>query len=157
MFATFQPKGNIIHVKLGERPQSESDFNTFMADWLACYHRKHTNSFIFIIDARELAWYVWDFRYLIKLQSFLKNLQKSYLAYPETYDKLERCYIVSASSYTYWIVQALCAYQPPLSPVYMVEHPQRAQDLEALRSLGFPITSETAPDVFRMAGHEKMK
>jgi len=154
MFATFQPRGNIIHVKLGKRPTSESDFNTFMADWLACYHRKHTDSFIFIIDARELAWYVWDFRYLIQLQSFLHDLQRSHAAFPETYGRLERCYIASASSYTYWIVQLLCAYQPPLAPVYMVEHPQRAQDIEALRALGLPINCVTAPDVFRVSGHE---
>ena len=155
MFATFRPIGNIIHVKLAERPQSENDFNKFMADWLACYHRNHTSSFIFIIDARQLSWYVWDFRYLIQMQSFLKDLQRSHLAFPETYDKLKRCYVASASNYPDWIIQLLCTYQSPISPVYMVEHPQRAQDLEALRAFGIPINRETAPDVFKLCGHEE--
>ena len=58
MFATFQPAGDVIHVKLAARPASEADFNAFLADWLACYQRggnRHA-SFVFVVDARALAW-----------------------------------------------------------------------------------------------------
>ena len=152
MFATFQPDGDVIHVKLAARPVSEADFNIFLADWLACYQRRGGQhaSFIFVVDARALSWQVWALSYLVRLQAFINDLHASRCAYPETYDRLERCYVATEGTCTHWTLRLLCAWQPPVSPVYLVATPERALDLERLRALGLPINPYTAPDTVCM-------
>lgn len=156
MFATFQPAGDVIHVKLAARPASASDFNAFLSDWLACYQRggyRHA-SFVFVVDARALAWQVWDLSYLVRLQAFVHDLHASRRAYPDTYGRLARCYVATEGTCTHWALRMLCAWQPPVAPVYLVATPERARDLEGLRALGLPIGPETAPDAVWVGGAE---
>ena len=146
MFAQFRAIGNLIHVQLNGRPSSETDFNAFLSDWLACYHR-HTQSFVLVFDARKITWHVWDFSYLMRLNTFLYNLKVSREEFPKTYDKLHRCYVATENTYVYWAIRLLCAWQKPITSIYLLATPDRAFDVERFMAIGIPVNENTAPDV----------
>ena len=80
----FETSWRYYFVKLGTRPRSETDFNLFLADWLACY-QKRANShkmFIFVVDARALEWHIQDIRYAIQLNAFVRVLHAIRQTFP---------------------------------------------------------------------------
>lgn len=147
MFARFHFEGDTVRVRLVGRPVSDADFHAFLADWLACYQRPGTRPFVFVVDATALAWSVVDVGYLVRLHTFVGDLHASRTAYPQTYDRLRRCYVVTQDTCVRWALRLLCAWQPPVAPTYLVDTVTRAQDVEALMGLGIPINHGTAPDV----------
>ena len=110
MFAEFDDSTfPMIKVKLNNKPESETDFNLFLNQWL--YYYDQQQDFKFLFDTRDVS--TPHLKYCIRMAQFIKELKKKDTQY------LQESIILINSNKIKWMLEFIFAIAPPVARVYI--------------------------------------
>tara|TARA_B100001093_G_C26787571_1_gene997373 strand:+ start:1074 stop:1502 length:429 start_codon:yes stop_codon:yes gene_type:complete len=110
MFAEFDDSTfPMIKVKLNNKPESETDFNLFLNQWL--YYYDQQQDFKFLFDTRDVS--TPHLKYCIRMALFIKELKKKDTQY------LQESIILINNHRIKYLLDFIFAIQSPVAPVFI--------------------------------------
>ena len=110
MFSTFDKSTfPIIKVTLDGEPESDTDFQLFLDQWLELYDDK--KDFIFFFNTENVR--SPPLKYCLKMSYFIKELRK------KEYQYLQKSILLINSNKVKWLLDLIFLIQPPVAPVYI--------------------------------------
>tara|TARA_B100000902_G_C26717965_1_gene625189 strand:+ start:66 stop:509 length:444 start_codon:yes stop_codon:yes gene_type:complete len=110
MFSTFDKSTfPIIKVTLDGGPESDTDFQLFLDQWLELYDDK--KDFIFFFNTENVR--SPPLKYCLKMSYFIKELRK------KEYQYLQKSILLINSNKVKWLLDLIFLIQPPVAPVYI--------------------------------------
>ena len=110
MFASFNNDNfPIVNVKLHEGPTNESEYNSFINEWLRLYDDQ--KDFTFVFDTTTMI--NPSYKYALKMPMFIKRLKKREKQY------LQKSIILINDNKIKYMLDFIFLVQSPVAPVYI--------------------------------------